>query len=46
MVHDPEAFADIKSHAPYENVQRARYPVISATVPLIDTQVSYAGAAK
>ena len=46
MVHDPEAFADIRSYAPHDNVQPARYPAISATVPLIDTKVSYAGAAK
>jgi oligopeptidase B len=45
-VHDPEAYAYIKSYAPYENVQSARYPAILATASLNDTRVSYAEAAK
>jgi len=45
-VHDPEAYAYIKSYAPYENVQPARYPAILATASLNDTRVSYAEAAK
>ena len=45
-LHDPDAYATIKSYAPYENVRAARYPAILATASLNDTRVSYAEAAK
>ncbi|HKD96041.1 MAG TPA: S9 family peptidase [Micromonosporaceae bacterium] len=41
-LHDPEAYAYIKSYSPYENVQARPYPPILVLGSLNDTRVSYA----
>lgn len=43
---DPEAYAYIKSYAPYENVRDADYPPILAVTSLHDTRVLYVEPAK
>lgn len=45
-LHDPEAYAYIKSYAPYENVAPVRHPAILATTSLNDTRVFYTEPAK
>lgn len=45
-LHDPEAYAYIKSYAPYENVTEQDYPSILATTSLNDTRVFYTEPAK
>jgi oligopeptidase B len=45
-LHDPEAYAYIKSYSPYENVESRTYPPILALGSLNDTRVSYAEPAK
>lgn len=45
-LHDPEAYAYIKSYAPYENVTKQDYPSILATTSLNDTRVYYTEPAK
>jgi oligopeptidase B len=43
---DPEAYAYIKSYAPYDNVRNAAYPPILAVTSLHDTRVLYVEPAK
>jgi oligopeptidase B len=45
-LHDPEAYAYMKSYSPYENVQPTRYPDILAVTSLHDTRVLYVEPAK
>jgi oligopeptidase B len=45
-LHDPEAYAYMKSYAPYENVADHRYPPILAETSLHDTRVLYVEPAK
>jgi oligopeptidase B len=45
-LHDPAAYACMKSYSPYENVTSARYPAIFALTSLNDTRVLYHEPAK
>jgi oligopeptidase B len=45
-LHDPEAYAYMKSYAPYDNVADHRYPAILAETSLHDTRVLYVEPAK
>ncbi len=45
-LHDPLAYAYLKSYTPYENVHGADYPAILATTSLNDTRVYYVEPAK
>ncbi|WP_309108017.1 S9 family peptidase [Arthrobacter sp.] len=45
-ITDPEAYAYMKSYAPYENVHTARYPKIAAVTSFNDTRVLYVEPAK
>lgn len=45
-ITDPEAYAYMKSYAPYENVHAARYPKIAAVTSFNDTRVLYVEPAK
>jgi oligopeptidase B len=45
-LHDPEAYAYIKSYTPYENVRAVDYPPILAVTSLNDTRVLYHEPAK
>ncbi|WP_247042233.1 S9 family peptidase [Arthrobacter rhizosphaerae] len=45
-ITDPEAYAYMKSYAPYENVRAARYPKIAAVTSFNDTRVLYVEPAK
>ena len=40
-IHDPEAFATIRSYSPYDNVRPQRYPAILALAGLTDPRVTY-----
>lgn len=45
-LHDPEAYALMKSYSPYENLRPVEYPAVLATTSLNDTRVSCAEPAK
>ena len=45
-LHDPEAYAYIKSYSPLENVHQTNYPRILAVTSLNDTRVLYVEPAK
>lgn len=45
-ITDPEAYAYMKSYAPYENVHATRYPKIAAVTSFNDTRVLYVEPAK
>ena len=45
-ITDPQAYAYMKSYAPYENVHAARYPRIAAVTSFNDTRVLYVEPAK
>jgi oligopeptidase B len=45
-LHDPRAYACMKSYTPYENISGQRYPPVLATASLNDTRVRYAEPAK
>ena len=45
-LHDPQAYAYMKSYSPYENVRAVEYPPILALTSLNDTRVSYREPAK
>lgn len=45
-LHDPEAYAYLKSYSPYENVTAGPYPAILATTSLNDTRVEVTEPAK
>jgi oligopeptidase B len=45
-ITDPEAYAYMKSYAPYENVHAAKYPKIAAVTSFNDTRVLYVEPAK
>lgn len=45
-ITDPEAYAYMKSYAPYENIHAARYPKIAAVTSFNDTRVLYVEPAK
>ena len=45
-LHDPEAYAYIRSYAPYDNVEARPYPAILALAGLNDTRVLYHEPAK
>jgi len=45
-LHDPEAYAYMKSYSPYDNVGPRRYPAICAVTSLHDTRVLYVEPAK
>lgn len=45
-LHDPEAYAYIKSYSPYDNIRPVRYPRILAMTSLHDTRVLYVEPAK
>jgi oligopeptidase B len=40
-LHDPEAYAYMKSYSPYDNVRPAEYPAMLVTAGLNDPRVSY-----
>ena len=45
-LHDPEAYARIRSYSPYENLRDAQYPAILVTTSLNDTRVEVTEPAK
>ena len=45
-LHDPKAYAYMKSYSPYDNVREQAYPPILATTSLHDTRVLYVEPAK
>lgn len=45
-ITDPEAYAYMKSYAPYENIHAATYPKIAAVTSFNDTRVLYVEPAK
>ena len=45
-LHDPDAYACMKSYTPYENIRPVPYPTILATTSLNDTRVMVAEPAK
>ena len=45
-LHDPQAYAYIKSYSPYENIGDQRYPPVLAITSLNDTRVLYREPAK
>jgi oligopeptidase B len=40
-LHDPEAYAYMKSYSPYDNVRATEYPAMLVTAGLNDPRVSY-----